>query len=455
MQIIVSSVLSIGGMDDAGKEATRRKFTFTEILAKGTPNHVRPRTVSLATVFKQFLNVPRDLLFLKELQQRYDGVEIIDAQDAVLSSSSNVTFRGELDVARNQPEAVEQCIQYLKGSTYGGGCLLSLPPGFGKTACALYISAQIATRTLILVHTSVLAKQWKERILHFLENSNVQVVESGKKLPPNIRDSTHIVMLLQSVVALTKKGGMEWLEGLCDLMIVDECHHVCARTLCKVVETVGCRFRFGLSATVERKDGMDRMLQCLLGPMAYRCERHDDPNLTVRAIRYRCENPIVYAPTFVANINEITTDLLRQSMLLFHLKEMYAQGRYIIVLSDRLMQLRDFETALSPDIPTHMAIGGNLEAPDMDMRPVLLATYQFASEGLDIPLLNTCIMASPRVDVKQSVGRILRSAGGEPLVLDVLDENRPILKRQFQKRKVFYEKSLQDGGLQARVLTMH
>jgi hypothetical protein len=59
------------------------------------------------------------------------------------------------------------------------------------------------------------------------------------------------------------------------------------------------------------------------------------------------------------------------------------------------------------------------------------------------------------VDVKQSVGRILRSAGGEPLVLDVLDEDRPILKRQFQKQKVFYEKSLQDGGLQATVLTMH
>lgn len=105
MQIIVSSVLSITGMDDAGKEATRRRFSFTEILAKGTPNHVRPRTVSLATTFKQFLNVPRDLGFLQELEQRYDGVvEIIDAQDAVISSSANVTvtFRGELDAARNQ-----------------------------------------------------------------------------------------------------------------------------------------------------------------------------------------------------------------------------------------------------------------------------------------------------------------------------------------------------------------
>ena len=241
---------------------------------------------------------------------------------------------------------------------------------------------------------------------------------------------------------------MSWLEGLHDLMIVDEFHHVCARTLCKLVETVGCRFRLGLSATVERKDGMDRMLECLLGPMAYRYERHDNPNSTVPAIRYRRENPIVCAPTSVANVNDITTDSLRQTMMLL----LYEKGRYMIVLSDRLQQLRDFEAALSPEIPTHMAIGGNLETPDMEKRPVLLATYQFASEGLNIPMLNTCIiMASPRVDVKQSVGHILRSAGGEPLVLDVLDKDRPILKRQFQKRKAFYTKSLQDGGLQATI----
>jgi superfamily II DNA or RNA helicase len=453
-QVIVSSILSICNIDNAEREALRKRYTFTPIVPKGTPRHVRPLSVSLCTTYKQFFNVPRDLALLQEWQQEGGNVHIMDAQDIVNNNGSArppVQFLGELDPARNQPEAVAQCLAQLRSSAFGGGCLLSLPPGFGKTACALYISAHIARRTLILVHTSVLAQQWKERVETFLTNANVKIVGS-QSIPTDIQEATHIIVLLQTVVALTKRGELSWLQNLHDLIIADECHHVCARTLCKVVETVGCRYRLGLSATVERKDGLDKMLACLLGPMAYRCERHDHPNLTVHAIKYACSTEILCAPTFVANVNEMTRDPRRQAMLLQRMIELYEQGRYIIVLSDRLQQLRDFETALSPNIPTHMAIGGNLEAPDMSLRPVLLATYQFASEGLDIPLLNTCIMASPRVDVKQSVGRILRSSGGDPLVLDVIDEDRAIMTRQFKKREQFYTKPLEDGGLQAIVI---
>ena len=452
-QVIVSSILSICDIDNAEREALRKRYTFTPLLPKGTPRHVRPLSVSLCTTYKQFFNVPRDLALLQEWQQGGGNVHIVDAQDIVNNSSSApVQFLGELDPARNQPEAVAQCLAQLRSSAFGGGCLLSLPPGFGKTACALYISANIARRTLILVHTSVLAQQWKERVKSFLVNANVKVVGS-QSIPADIQDATHIIVLLQTVVALTKRGELSWLQNLHDLIIVDECHHVCARTLCKVVETVGCRYRLGLSATVERKDGLDQMLASLLGPMAYRCERHDHPNLTVHAIKYACPTEILCASTFVAHVNEMTRDPRRQAMLLQRMIELYEQGgRYIIVLSDRLEQLYDFKAALSPQIPTHMAIGGNLVAPDMSLRPILLATYQFASEGLDIPVLNTCIMASPRVEVKQSVGRILRSPGGDPLVLDVIDEDRPIMKRQFKKRKVFYTKSLQEGGLQAIVI---
>lgn len=450
-QVIVSSILSICDIDNTEREALRKRYTFTPLLPKGTPRHVRPLSVSLCTTYKQFFNVPRDLALLQEWQQGGSNVHIVDAQDNVDSSSAPVQFLGELDPARNQPEAVAQCLAQLRSSAFGGGCLLSLPPGFGKTACALNISANIARRTLILVHTSVLAQQWKERVENFLVNANVKIVGS-QSIPTDIRDATHVIVLLQTVVALTKRGELSWLQNLHDLMIVDECHHVCARTLCKVVETVGCRYRLGLSATVERKDGLDQMLVCLLGPMAYRCERHDHPNLTVHAIKYACSTEILCAPTFVANVNEMTRDPRRQVMLLQRMIELHEQGRYIIVLSDRLQQLRDFEAGLSPNIPTHMAIGGNLEAPEMGIRPILLATYQFASEGLDIPVLDTCIMASPRVEVKQAVGRILRSSEGDPLVLDVIDEDRPIMKRQFSKRKVFYTKPLQEGGLQAIVI---
>ena len=415
-QVLVSSVVSLSNIDKSFQEVLRKTYTFTPRVPPGAPSHVRPPSVSLCKTYKDFFIVPRDLGLLQKLQDQ-ENVHIVDAQDNVVSPpTSSLHFHGTLDASRNQPQAVAQCLEILKKTPWGGGCLLSLPPGFGKTACALYISAQIAKRALILVHTSVLAQQWKSRVETFLPQAVVRHVTS-QNIPADLRDATHIIVLLQTVVALTKRGQLSWLHNLHDFMIVDETHHVCARTLCKVVETVGCRYRLGLSATIERKDGLDAMLSCLIGPLAFQCERHDNPNLQVHALRYTGNNDDSVATnmhghsTFVAEVNEITRDDRRQALVLNHLQELYFQGRYIIVLSDRLSQLRDIQNSLLlKTIPSHMAIGGCTHDPDMEQRPVILATYAFASEGLDIPQLNTCVMASPRVDVKQSVGRILRSS---------------------------------------------
>lgn len=451
-EVIVSSILSFRGIDHVTKEELRKRYTFTPRVPPGTPRHVRPLSISLCSSYKDFFNVPRDMSLLEQISATTTTV-IADAQDTPSSPRDPPPiFRGELDPSRNQTEAVKKCLDLLNKNPLGGGCLLSLPPGFGKTACALYVSSKIATRTLILVHTTVLAHQWKSRVETFLENATVKIVAS-KSVGDIPADVTHVIVLLQTVLALKKRGELAWLRHLHDLMIVDECHHVVARTLCQVVETVGCRYRLGLSATIARKDGLDSMLQALLGPVAYQCERHDSPNLTVHALQYVSKTP-TEAETFVQCLHEIVIDEDRQDMLAQTLLELYAQGRHVIVLSDRLQQLHAFQRFVQEQgIPTYMAIGGSTGDPDMDKRPLVLATYSYASEGLDLPSLNTCLLASPRVEVKQSVGRILRAAGSfDPLVVDIVDLDKPILKRQFNKRKMFYTKALHEGGLAAALV---
>lgn len=449
MEVIVSSIVSIRGIDPAFKEELRKRYTFTPLLPRGTPHYVKPVSVSLCNTYKNFFNVPRSISLLQELAEL--STKIIDAQDTPRLPLPRPTlrFRGTLDSKRNQPEAVEKCLAMLQQTPYGGGCLLSLPPGFGKTACALYISATLpAKRTLILVHTKVLALQWKDRVESFLENATVVLVNAQTSVNlDELRNATHVIMLLQTIVAFTKKGSVEWLRNLHDLMLVDECHHIAAKTLCKVVETVGSRYRLGLSATLQRKDGLDDMLECLLGPVAYACERQTCPGLVVHVKFFQTKH-VSTATTFVQHLNEIAQDSLRLTLILRTIRDLYSQGRYIIVLSDRLQMLDTIAKALQ-NIPIHMSIGGNTTDPDMSLRPVILATYQFASEGLDIVELNTCVLATPRIDVKQSVGRILRSSDGKPIVVDIVDDDRPMVKRQFQKRKQFYTKPLADGGLNA------
>jgi superfamily II DNA or RNA helicase len=69
---------------------------------------------------------------------------------------------------------------------------------------------------------------------------------------------------------------------------------------------------------------------------------------------------------------------------------------------------------------------GGTKAKDRDTgfdARILLSTYHYASEGIDIPRLDTLVMATPRGNIEQTVGRILRPHPfkQQPLVVDVKD----------------------------------
>ena len=86
-------------------------------------------------------------------------------------------------------------------------------------------------------------------------------------------------------------------------------------------------------------------------------------------------------------------------------------------------------------------IGGMKEA-DLKIsegKKVIIATYAMASEGLDIKTLTTLIMASPKTDVCQSIGRILRTKHTSPLVVDIIDKH-DIFENQWHKRRQYYMK---------------
>jgi superfamily II DNA or RNA helicase len=75
-------------------------------------------------------------------------------------------------------------------------------------------------------------------------------------------------------------------------------------------------------------------------------------------------------------------------------------------------------------------------------KQIILATYQLASEGFNVPSLNTIIFASPISDIQQSIGRILREIPEKrkytPLCIDILDDFS-IFKRKGASRLKFYK----------------
>jgi superfamily II DNA or RNA helicase len=86
-------------------------------------------------------------------------------------------------------------------------------------------------------------------------------------------------------------------------------------------------------------------------------------------------------------------------------------------------------------------IGGMKEAAlkETESKKIVIATYSMAAEALDIKTLTTLLMATPKTDIEQAVGRILREKHGNPIVIDIVDQHLPF-RNQWRKRKVFYKK---------------
>jgi superfamily II DNA or RNA helicase len=63
------------------------------------------------------------------------------------------------------------------------------------------------------------------------------------------------------------------------------------------------------------------------------------------------------------------------------------------------------------------------------------------SEGLDIPTLNAEFLITPKTDIVQIVGRILRAKHkfSHPIIYDFVDSH-DVFQRQWLKRKAYYKK---------------
>jgi superfamily II DNA or RNA helicase len=84
-------------------------------------------------------------------------------------------------------------------------------------------------------------------------------------------------------------------------------------------------------------------------------------------------------------------------------------------------------------------VGGmkELDLKKSETCQVIIATYSMAAEALDIKTLTTLLLATPKTDIIQAVGRILRVKHERPLVIDIIDTHEVFIG-QWQKRRKYY-----------------
>lgn len=103
---------------------------------------------------------------------RYYGISRFGKPQTQSFDSEEIDIHFTKTLREKQQIVCDQAIKYIKRN---GGGLLSVPCGFGKTICALYIVQKLGLKTLVVVHKSFLIKQWIKNALEFLDISESKI----------------------------------------------------------------------------------------------------------------------------------------------------------------------------------------------------------------------------------------------------------------------------------------
>ncbi len=410
------------------------------------PTFDKPRIIDCAEDHPRHLALPRGCL--EEVKALLEGLDVkLELRDERFTGNRlDVSFRGEL-----RPEQLAAAQAVLAHDTG----ILSATTAFGKTVLGAWIIAQRGVNTLVLVHRRQLLDQWVERLSSFLgiAAKTIGRIGGGRKKLTGSLD----VAIIQSLV---RKGEVKDLVGNYGHIIVDECHHLSARSFELVARRAKAKYVLGLSATVTRKDGHHPIIFMQCGPVRYRVDARKQAaqrpfahHVHVCPTDFRYQEPesmdrrVEFSRLYAA----LVTDSVRNQLICRDVATAVREGRCPLLLTERTEHLQQLAAILSSEIKHVTVLQGGMAKKELRLameqmaalpegeEQVLLATGRYIGEGFDHPRLDTLFLALPvswHGTIAQYVGRLHRLHEGkrEVRVYDYADLNVPMLARMFDRR---------------------
>ena len=311
-----------------------------------------------------------------------------------------------------------------------------------NTTVALALSAHLKVRTMIVVHKEFLANQWVEKIKEFCPGATIGRVQGDVF---DIEKDFVIAMIQTMSQREFEKKAFDSIG----LLVVDEAHHIGAPAFSQFMFKICPKFTLGLTATPERKDGLTRLLYWFLGPEFFKVERVNQGTTTVQTLNYVDEafkeSPPVtrFGQLNMAGMINIVTGLEARNTLIVQTAESaLAEGRRVLILSDRREHCFYLQNRLGSKAKLYVGGMKEKDLEESSRAPIVVATFQLAHEGLDIPALDTVILSTPKSDIKQSIGRIMRETKGkvnDPLIYDIADHWSVFFAMYRKRLKVYKE----------------
>ena len=338
-----------------------------------------------------------------------------------------------------------------------------------NTVLGMYIASRLKQRTLIIVHKDDLLTGWQKDI----EKTFNGVIKTGIIKAQKYTIEKYFTIATIQTLSRMSMDVLEDTLSYFGLIIVDECSHIPASTF-SLINYFSGAYRIGLSATVERNDGMEKLFNLYLGGFGYKFDKSKSTKDVLPAKVCIATVPIVYIPTVIKNskgkyieceedtphcipidkiahklkphvhfmelenhvirnpifANKICTDIVHE----------YRKGRSIVIFFNQKAHCLEYYEGLIqyyniPEKDIQIYYGDSEESNDVLLGraeskevKITLTTYKKANEGTNVKAWEVCFLASSinnGMGVQQTTGRIRRSNSNKINPVLVYDYSLP------------------------------
>ncbi len=419
---------------------------FYKAQAMRFPTFDKPRIVHCCEDFPKYIGLPRGCLEDTTELLNSLGIQTRIIDERFVGDRVKAEFSGSL--RPEQQSAADALLEHDTG-------VLAASTAFGKTVVAAYLIAKRSVNTLVLVHLKELLYQWIARLNAFLDISANEIgqIGGGKRKPTGIID-------VATIQSLGRKGVVDDIVAKYGHLVVDECHHISARSFEIVSRQCKARYVTGLSATVTRKDGHHPIIFMSCGPVRYKVD--DKKQAATRPFAHKVivrETDFRMPASFEADqytaIHEIYKALLqsdeRNQVIVADVMNAIKNKRFPVILTERKEHLETLKSLLENKIKNLIVMKGGmgkkqrkaalnaLESLPDGSEQAVLATGRYLGEGFDDKRLDTLFLTLPiswRGTLNQYAGRLHRihDSKKEVVIYDYADLDVPVLARMYNRR---------------------
>lgn len=394
--------------------------------------------------------IPRG--FLKNLTDFLDENNIKFKLTDKRNKFKNIKYESSCKLYDYQEKAVSELLSEENG-------ILVSPPGSGKTIMGIEAIARQKQTVLILVHKRQIFNQWLERIESFL---NIPKREIGQFCANKKKIGKQVTVAMIQTLSKIEDFEKEYGENNFGLILVDECHHIPAKTFRQVITKFNPYYLYGLTATPKRKNNDEKLIFIYLGGILhqvdnnYRAPTSSKTNrmkygLTVNIKDTKIDVPFkVKVDNFQFLSKILTFDSNRNKMIIRDIKKEIKIGNKCLVLTERKDHVEVLHYYLKGEHEIITLTGDlserqkkeKLKQIEASNFQVLIATGQLIGEGTDFPNLDCLFLVYPfsfEGKLTQYIGRIQRGENSGGKIYDYRDIKIEYLEKFYKKREKYYK----------------